>query len=170
MNDALAHRIDIGTLMPVSQAQAKPVRLEGQELQAFAKQMKSVLEGAYTTPVGPTSYGDYAQVKVGDKVVATLGNDGGAAMSNALGAQLGSTLDMNTGGPEGAQRRAEQIAKATGGEVVKMETAMSQSEWVNRTPIRTVVDFEAMKRDGLFEQWQQLGTVSAQLLAQESGT
>lgn len=170
MNDFPGGRIDIGKLVSVASADVKPVQLEDAERQAFEKEMKSVLEGAYTTPVGPTSHGDYAQVMVGDTVVATLGNDGSAAMSNALGGRLGGTLAMDGTGPDLAQRRAEQIAKATGGEVVKTATAMSPADWVNRPALRTTIDFEAMKRDGLFDQWQRLGAgsaVNALLFAQE---
>ena len=171
MDSTLSGRIDTSKLVPISLADAKPIQLEGAERQAFEKEMKSVIEGAYTKPDGPTSYGDYAQVVVGGKVVATLGNDAGAVMSNALGAQLGGILATDGDGPELAQRRAEQIAKATGGKVVKTAAAMSQADWGNRPSLRTTIDFEAMKRDGLFDQWQRMGggsAVNAQLFAQGS--
>lgn len=169
MDSTFGGRLDIGKLGPVSLGNARPIQTEGAERKVFEAEMKSVLEGAYTMPDGPASHGDYAQVIVGDKVVATLGNDGSAAMSNALGARFGSTLAMDGDGPELARRRAEQIATATGGKVVKTAAAMSQADWVSRPSLRTTIDFEGMKRDGLFDQWQRLSAgsaVGAQLLAQ----
>ena len=98
----------------------------------------------------------YATVKVNGKVVATLYNSGGAAMTNAAAGQVGDLPDpSNLGGPVLAQQRVEYIAKALGGTVEKAPTAISQSAWTPRqnvTPTysREQLDeaYQAMKAEG----------------------
>jgi hypothetical protein len=169
MDDGHGNGIPIERLGLVSRAGLKPIRLSGQQKMEFESAVRSILENAYRRPVDRTGYGDYAQVMAGGKVVATLSNEGFAKMSNALGARVGGNLSNDGSGPELAQRRAEQIAGAVGGTVVKLSSAIDQAAWRNREPIRTAIDFEAMRRDGLIERWQSLGggaALDAQLLGQ----
>jgi hypothetical protein len=79
----------------------------------------------------------YATVKVNGKVVATLDNSGGAAMTNQAGAMVGDLQDpaAPNGGPDLAQWRAERIAKAVGGTVEKASTAITQSAWKPRETV-----------------------------------
>ena len=70
----------------------------------------------------------YAQVVKDGKVVATLDNDGSATAANADSG----LLDVNGGpfqGPDLAQWRAAQIARAVGGEVRLADTAQRQEDW-----------------------------------------
>jgi hypothetical protein len=171
MSSISAERVPVQSITPFQVSDAiKPSAEEREELE---RQFKSVLEGAYTRPMGNTDSGDYAQVVVNGKVVATLSNSGSAAMSNALGGQLGGSLDNDGTGPALAQRRAEQIAKALGGKVVKSSSAMTSSQWANRAPPQTYVDFAAMAADGNLGMRQRLSgsdsALSAQLLGQEFG-
>lgn len=70
----------------------------------------------------------YAKVVKNGQVVATFDNGGGMATSDpSLGALL--REDSNLKGPASAQFRAEQIAAAIGGEIVKAPTAQTQEEW-----------------------------------------
>lgn len=169
MSETRTGPISVADIKPLATT-LKPIKLEGAEAAEFARNLQSVLEGAYTVPVGPTSYGDYAKVMVNGKAVATLGNDGCAQMSNALGAKLGNTLENNGSGPELAKRRADQIAKALGGTVVVQPGAMTQAAWNARPPIAFTVDYAAMARDGVLDTWKRAGatasTFSAQMIAQ----
>lgn len=146
-------------------------KLSDDEIAQKDAMFKSVLEGEYTRPTDGNNggYGDYAKVVVGGKVVATLANSGAATLSNALGAQLSGQLDNDGSGPELAQRRAEQIAAALGGTVVKSSSAMSQSAWANRTPIKTAIDFEAMAADGKLDLWKSLSASASRFNAQLLG-
>lgn len=72
----------------------------------------------------------YAQVKVGDEVVATLYNSGISSMSNATAAKVSELKDPpGLDGPDLAQWRAENYAKLLGGTFEKASTAITQSEW-----------------------------------------
>jgi hypothetical protein len=99
----------------------------------------------------------YATVKVNGKVVAPLYNGGSVAMTNEAAAKVGDLQDPPglTGGPDLAQRRAERIAKATGGTIEKASTAITQSAWkprqttsTNYTRAQLDAAFEAMMTEG----------------------
>jgi hypothetical protein len=164
-----AFRIDISQLKPIDMSKVKIVRLSPQEEKAFKLEEKKIIEQMFTRPVGATGYGDYAKVVKGGKTVATLSNEGFAEMSNETGGAIGSKLPNDGGGPELAQRRADVIAKATGGTVVKLETAMTQSQWVNRQPLKFAVDFAQMEREGYLDRWKDLSGMSSAISAQLIG-
>lgn len=92
--------------------------------------------GETLAPLGVQDDKTYAEVKVGGEVVATLTNNGYLITSNAMGARLMKLLgaEDSARGPDLAQQRAEKIAKALGGEIVKADTAMSQARWDARPP------------------------------------
>ncbi|WP_022720255.1 hypothetical protein [Rhodopseudomonas sp. B29] len=75
----------------------------------------------------------YAQVKVGNKVVATLYNGGISEMSNATAAAVSELVDPpGLSGPNLAQWRADNYARLLGGTVEKAPTAITQSQWTPR--------------------------------------
>jgi hypothetical protein len=131
--------------------------------------MRATMEDQYRRPVGPADNAPentYAQVKVNGKVVATLYNSGGSETSNAVGAKLGDLLMNPSGsGPQLAQSRAEAIAKALGGTVVKAPTAQTQAQWAARPPRQYAIDYAAMAADPRMSQ-SVTTQVNAQLLAQ----
>lgn len=90
----------------------------------------------------------YAEVRVNGEVVATLTNNGFMISSNAMGARLQKILgaEDTTAGPALAQQRAEKIARALGGEIVKAATAQTQSQWNARPPVTWTVDREGLAR------------------------
>lgn len=94
---------------------------------------------------------NYATVKVGGKVVATLYNGGSVAMTNEAAAKVGDLQDPPglVGGPDLAQWRAERIAKAVGGTVEKAPTAITQSEWRPRES--TSPSYSREQLDAAFE-------------------
>lgn len=162
--------IDLSKMKQIDISNMNTRKLTPDEEKAFRAETKKIIEGMFTRPVGKTSAGDYAKVVVNGKTVATLSNEGYAEMSNGL-LHIGSTLPNDGGGPELAQRRAEAIAKATGGTVVKQASAMTQSQWNQREPIKLTVDFAQMKREGFFERWKELSgsttAFNALLIGQE---
>ena len=93
----------------------------------------------------------YATVKVNGKVVATLDNSGGVAMTNQAGAMVGDLLGPGApnGGPDLAQWRAERIAKAMGGTVEKASTAIPQSAWKPRETISS--NYSRAQLDAAFD-------------------
>jgi hypothetical protein len=93
----------------------------------------------------------YATVKVNGKVVATLYNGGSSAMTNAAAGAVGDLQDPPNlrGGPDLAQWRAENIAKAVGGTVEKAPTAIAQSAWKPRETVST--EYTRVQLDAAFE-------------------
>ena len=89
-------------------------------------------------------------MKVNGQTVAKLYNSGGAETSNSVGAKLMDLPSMQSSdsgmGPELAQRRAEQIAKALGGTVVRAKTAQTQPQWRSRPPMQFTYDYVAMEK------------------------
>jgi len=154
---------------PIDMSSVTPVKLQGQDLVDFYRQTKEILEQQYSVPTGPTDSGEYARVEVNGKTVATFSNDGYATTAGSFGG-----IDWENdavGGPQLAQRRAEQVAKAKGGTVVMSSTAMTQEQWQAR-PAQTVsIDFAAMKQDGRMESWTHAASfLTAQLLGQTDRT
>lgn len=128
---------------------------------------KKYLESQYTQYSEPDlsnepSMKPYATVVVGGKVVATIDNQGVVTSDDALGAKIRDLLqdDVNgTNGPDLAQARAEQIARMTGGRVDKASTAITQRQFDVLPPIegpQATIDYEAMKKDPLYEQLQKM--------------
>ena len=113
--------------------------------------LRASIENQYQRPVGPPDNAPeniYAQVKVNGKVVATLYNSGASETSNAIGAKLQDMLMNPSGsGPQLAQSRAEQIAAALGGTVVKAATAQTAAQWAARPPREFYIDYAAMTAD-----------------------
>lgn len=102
----------------------------------------------------------YAQVTVNGKVVGTIYNN--ATSSDAQG----KALDDTPGGPDLAQKRAEDLAAATGGTVVKAKTALTQTQWA----MQKAGDDAAPKWDAVANEKQRwyAGTQSQQMLANPS--
>jgi hypothetical protein len=112
-------------------------------------QMHATLTGSDVPDNAPQN--NYATVKVGGKVVATLYNSGSVAMTNEAAAKVGDLQDPPglIGGPDLAQWRAERIAKAVGGTVEKASTAITQSEWRPRES--TSSSYSRERLDAAFE-------------------
>lgn len=69
----------------------------------------------------------YAEIKLAGKTVATIYNDGSTATSSALAAKT--QQSDGPAGPDLAQQRAEELAAASGGKVVKADNAISQAQF-----------------------------------------
>jgi hypothetical protein len=69
----------------------------------------------------------YAQIQLNGKTVATIYNSGATETSNAIAAKTKHSDDGQ--GPELAQQRAEELAAAAGGKIVKSNTALTQAQW-----------------------------------------
>lgn len=94
----------------------------------------------------------YAEIQVNGKTIAKVYNGGTSETSNAYGAKITKIiedLDSRLTGPDGAQERAEAIAKAFGGTVVKASTAVTQAQYLATPAFKPEykVDYEAMERD-----------------------
>jgi hypothetical protein len=135
-------------------------------------EMRKTMEAMYTRPVGPPDNAPqnlYAEVKVNGKVVARLYNSGCSETSNVVGADLQDFLMNPDGsGPQLAQTRAERIAAAVGGTVVKASTAQTQAQWEARPPRQFYTDYAAMAADQRLQSQAMAARsqVAAQLLAQ----
>ncbi|SEH25207.1 hypothetical protein [Magnetospirillum fulvum] len=165
MTSSPSHGIPVSSLRPLDMSKVKAVRLEGQDLVDFYRQTKEIIEQEYTVPNGQTDYGEYARIEVGGKSVASVSNEGYAEISGSFGRLVLENDEI--GGPQLAQRRAQQIAKALGGTVVKSPTAMTQAQWQDRPALTFTIDFEAMRRDGRMESWTNAASfLTAQLLGQ----
>ena len=107
----------------------------------------------------------YATVKVDGKVVATLYNGGSVTTTAEVAAKVSDLNDPPglKGGPDGAQWRAEQIAKAMGGTIEKASTAITQSEWKPResTPAYTREQLDAAFEAMMAEQQKTTAQQSA---------
>jgi len=68
----------------------------------------------------------YAQIKLGGKTVATIYNDGSTDSADAIAQN---TKFSDRQGPDLAQQRAEDLAAAAGGNIVKANSAISQAQW-----------------------------------------
>jgi hypothetical protein len=68
----------------------------------------------------------YAEIKLGGKTIATIYNDGSTATSNALASK---TKLSDGQGPDLAQKRAEELAEASGGAIVKPGSAITNAQW-----------------------------------------
>lgn len=90
---------------------------------------------ADVAPSGPpdnTPENVYAEVRVGDRVVATLYNSGASMLSSEAYGAIGALDEPNLTGPELAQWRAETYARMLGGTLSMASTAASQEQWQAR--------------------------------------
>jgi len=90
-------------------------------------------------PVGPRiELGSlrFAEVRQNGRVIATVYNDGSAAVASSarLGSVPGPTAPQS--GPELAAWRADQLVAANGGSIIRSRTAMTQEAWDKLPPIR----------------------------------
>lgn len=149
-----AQPIDLSNVKKLDMSLADVRKLSDEEVKKFQK----IREQAYThitnldELASHPSQKIYAEVKVGDKTIATVYNNGTSMTSNAFGAKINdiiTELDSKLSGPEGAQERAEAIAKAFGGEIVMADTAQTQTEYLATPPFipKYEIDYEAMERD-----------------------
>lgn len=140
-------------------------------LQAEAQlieQMKAALEGAHSQAVGPDpsrypALQTYASVVVNGQIVATIDNQGVYKTSPDVASKLSHLLpnDFAGGnGPDLAQARADIMARALGGKVVKADTALSQGQFLSLPEYRQewAVDHAAMLNDPAYQEIQQAQT------------
>ncbi len=124
-----------------------------QATEAEKAEFKRIQELAYTRPVNIENHPSqqaYAEVMVDGKSVAKVYNSGAMETSNALYGKIGKLDSVNNpqgSGPMLAQERAEEIAKALGGTVVKSSTAITAAQWATVPPVKFEVDYAAMERD-----------------------
>ncbi len=137
--------LSLSNAVPLDARKLTPHRASAE---AIARMQAARIE-MYKKPVVPAD-ATYAEVKIGGKVVATLTNNGYVQTSNALSGKIRDILGREDGtqGPALAQQRAQKIAEAVGGVVVKAATAQTQAQWEMRPPIKWIVDHEAMERHG----------------------
>lgn len=149
------YSIDLSKIKQFDITSAAVRKLTDEEKAKFEK----IREMAYAQPSNldelknHVSQKPYAEVVVDGKVVATLYNSGAAETSNATYGRVKNLVSMGESeqstGPELAQKRAEEIAKALGGEVVRKDTAVTQAEYL-ATPafqVKYKIDYTAMERD-----------------------
>lgn len=113
----------------------------------------------------------YAEVVVGDKVVATVDNQGVVRADNSMQGLLQGKLknEVNgTNGPDLAQARADQIAQMLGGQVKKTDTAITQERFASLAPPpkrELILDRAGMESDPLYGQIQELIQKRAEYMA-----
>ena len=162
---AYAQEIDTGKLK-----EADIRELSGTEYRQF---IIDALEARYNKlpdTANHAAYQPYATVEVNGRVVARIDNHGWAQMSNSLGARLSAQLPGEIDGQTGpvlAQKRAEIIAEALGGEVVNAPTALTQSAFDALRPPGITVDQTAMQADPLYQILQKTKQIESQFRAQQ---
>lgn len=101
------------------------------------------------SPTGNDPSNIYAEVKIDGQTVATIYNSGAISALHGTSHRLGDLPGMGEeahSGPALAKARAEEIAKALGGTVVKADTAMTQKAWDSRPPVQVTYDYDATER------------------------
>lgn len=173
-----AYRVDLASVKPLA-ATLKAVSLAEAPEDLFQMVMtakQGMLEQQYSqipdTSRNPT-YAQYASVVVNGKVVAKIDNHGFVETANATAGSCADAIkeadagSRGSSGPELAQARAERIAEAMHGTIVKAPTAMTQRAF-NATPQpQATVNYEAMRRDPEYAQIEQLKKAHAAFLAQQ---
>lgn len=171
--DASSLRFDVNALKKLDIASADIRQVTDAEKAEF----KKIQEIAYTRPVNLENHPSqkaYAEVMVNGKSVAKVYNSGAMETSNALYGKIGkleSVKNPQGTGPMLAQQRAEDIARALGGTVVKSSTALSSAQWAQVPPVTFEVDYAAMERDrkAALERAETAKTVfTTQVIAQTS--
>lgn len=91
-------------------------------------------------------YQPYAEIRVGDEIVATVSNAGGLSMRADMAGQIpyGGSDEAGLTGPALAQFRADRIAQALGGIVLKSGTAMTPEEFEALLPQKPSAPYDAM--------------------------
>lgn len=147
LSQGIEGAIELGEVKQFDPASAR--KLSTEEIEKF----EQIWKDQFKIMADPTQADNhpsniYATVKVNGEVVATLYNSGGAMTSNATAGKLSKLPSMGEGetlvGPELAQKRAEEIAKALGGKVEVVGTALTQAQWNARPPVEFTYDYEAM--------------------------
>lgn len=139
--------IDIKSVQQLS-GTLQAVKLSDAQKAAFRK----IQELAHTRPVNLENHPSqqaYAEVLVNGQSVAKVYNSGVMSTSNALYGKIGkldSVKNPEGTGPLLAQQRADDIARALGGVVVKSATAITQAEWAKAPPIAYAVDYAALEK------------------------
>jgi hypothetical protein len=171
------HRVDLASVTPVAASlKAVPLAEAPEDLFQMVMQAKQeMLEQRYSQKPdlsnNPT-YAPYSTVVVNGKVAAKIDNHGFVETSNAMGGLCADAIkaaDTRSGGASGpllAQARAEEIAQALGGTVVKAPTAMSQRAFEATPQPKVTVNEAAMRRDPEYAQIEQLQKAHAAFLAQ----
>lgn len=150
-----SYPIDLSKIKKLDIPLGEVRKLSDQEIEKFQK----IKEMLYSKPANLNELKDhvsqkiYAEVKVNGQTVAKLYNSGASETSNATYARVKNLPSMGENekstGPELAQKRAEEIAKALGGTVVKSSTAVTQAQYLATPPfeVKYTIDYEAMERD-----------------------
>ncbi|MCA3243794.1 MAG: hypothetical protein INF43_00625 [Alphaproteobacteria bacterium] len=138
------------TVLDFSQYRFTPTAAQQQEFEAsfktFLTNQYRQVEDYHAHP----SAQPYAHVVVNGQVVATLDNQGGAATFAGFRGNL-QGLPSQGDGPQLAQARAEYLARQSGGQVVKANTALDQAAYQALPPLKFRVDTQAMQADPLFQ-------------------
>lgn len=152
--DKFSQNINLPNVKKLDTSMASVHKLTGEEAARFEKireQMYSRITNLDELQ-NHVSQKVYAEVKVGDQVIATIYNGGTSMTSNAYSGKINDIieeLDSKLTGPEGAQERAEAIARAFGGRVDMADTAITQAEYLATAPFepKYEIDYAAMERD-----------------------
>lgn len=158
--------IDATELKSINIAEASPEIykqfMEGQE--RFLETMHQKIKNYHGNPVNDT----YATIMKNGEVIATIDNNGGVSSTNTMGGRLRHLLSGDVNGRTGpvlAQRRAEEIIEAMGGEIHMSDTALTQDKY-NRTPKPYLeVDVAAMNADPMFQNLMNMQKARAAYLA-----
>lgn len=139
----MLNRIDVGTVRPLGGFTPSVRRLTDEE-QARMRDHEVAMFTHASVPEDKS----YAEVRISGEVVATLTNNGYLITSNAMAGKVQKLLGAEDGtqGPALAQARAEKIARALGGEIVKAKTAQTQTQWNARPPVTWTLDKEGLAR------------------------
>ncbi len=154
-------------ISPLNTSSLKITKLSPEQIAAH----EQLIRDSYRTPVISNPDTVYATVKVNGKVVATLYNSGASVTSNSDHTKLKNLPSMGdtetATGPELAQKRAEEIAKALGGTIEKASTAQTAEQW---TPaqVEWVYDEAAIERAFAARSASAQTQFLAQLLGQET--
>lgn len=133
--------VNSAKLLDMSGIKATPVwELPEAEYQRMVEARETILAYKYRSMPAMPDLSDYR-----------IDNQGGIVTSNALGAQLRGILPdevAGTNGPNLAQARAEAVAELLGGQIVKADTAMTQTQFKGYPPLEIpepVIDHEATR-------------------------
>lgn len=122
--------------------------MESQE--RFLEMTHQKVQNYHGNPVNDS----YAEIVKDGKVIAKIDNNGFVESSNAMGGRLRHILSGDVNGRSGpvlAQRRAEEIVEAMGGEIRMSDTALTQDEYKNAPKPYLEVDVASMNADPMFQ-------------------
>lgn len=154
VSDKFSQSIDLSNVQKLDTSIADARKLTGEEAARFEKAREKMYSRITNLDElqNHVSQKPYAEVKVGDQVIATIYNGGTSMTSNAYGGKINDIIEKlgsKLTGPEGAQERAEAIARAFGGQVILSDTAVTQAEYIATPPFepKYEIDYAAMERD-----------------------